>query len=485
MRNSPLKELLAVGTAALGLTLIVGLATRFPALLNSDSSYAASCGSNTYLLANFTDYQFSTGTVRPNEVIYNNDSRFSFFSVPDQLNNSEYVKTENVGLKDSINDNYWAVYMCKPGKVYVLYRRITGQTPPSWITSAYQKESPNSVNPSDLSQFVVRKNTSNALGLYDVYSRTLNSPDIVKFEGASSNQNQAHSMYIVALKPNTGGSTPTNTPRPSTTSTPSVTNSPRPGVETPRPTVIGTPQKTGAPTATPRPTVTAAPTQPPSGGNAQYPAQVLNLTNWKITLPLSGAPETKQPALATFKHDTFFRVNAGGGVLFRAPVNGGTTGGSSYARSELREMANNGTSNASWSTSSGKHSLYIDQMVTKLPNTKPHVVVGQIHDGGDDVTVFRVEGSQLWITNGDSTHGHLVDGNFQLNKRFTVKFEVQNNVTRYYYNGNLLAYSLNQSYSGAYFKAGAYTQANCGNSSPCSADNYGEVIIYDLQLSHQ
>jgi hypothetical protein len=36
-------------------------------------------------------------------------------------------------------------------------------------------------------------------------------------------------------------------------------------------------------------------------------------------------------------------------VTFTAPVNGTTTSGSKYPRSELREMTNNGLSNASWS----------------------------------------------------------------------------------------------------------------------------------------
>ncbi|MGH3823751.1 MAG: hypothetical protein ACRDRA_13125 [Pseudonocardiaceae bacterium] len=37
----------------------------------------------------------------------------------------------------------------------------------------------------------------------------------------------------------------------------------------------------------------------------------------------------------------------------------------------------------------------------------------------------------------------------------------------------------------ANFKAGAYTQANCKNSSPCKASNYGEVVIYRVTVSHQ
>jgi hypothetical protein len=35
-----------------------------------------------------------------------------------------------------------------------------------------------------------------------------------------------------------------------------------------------------------------------------------------------------------------------------------------------------------------------------------------------------------------------------------------------------------------YFKAGAYTQANCGNSDPCDSDNYGEVHISSIKVTH-
>jgi hypothetical protein len=235
-------------------------------------------------------------------------------------------------------------------------------------------------------------------------------------------------------------------------------------------------------TPTPTPVTTITPTT-----TATLPAQILNLSNWKITLPIgtAGSPtEIKQPALATYKIDPWFVVQ-GAGVRFRAPVNGTTTSGSSYPRSELREMTSNGTANASWSSTSGTHTMTIDQMVTALPNTKPHIVVGQIHDSSDDVSVFRLEDTTLWITDGNTTHAYAVDTNMTLGKRFTVKFEVSGGKIKYYYNGTLLPFTESKSFSGAYFKAGAYTQANCSNSSPCSASNYGEAIIYNVTVTHQ
>jgi len=279
--------------------------------------------------------------------------------------------------------------------------------------------------------------------------------------------------YVIWLENYGKVPSPTNTHTP--TPRPTATNTPRPSVSA-----------TATPTSTPTRTITNTPT-PTTISGATYPAQILNLTNWKETLPLgsSGSPtEIKQPQLATYKIDPWFVVK-GSGVQFRAAVNGVTTSGSSYPRSELREMTSNGTVNAAWSSTSGTHTMTVDTMVTHLPNTKPHLVIGQIHDSADDVSVFRVEGTTLWITDGNTTHGYAVDTNFTIPKRVTIKFEVSGGKIKYYYNGTLLPFTETKSFSGAYFKAGAYTQANCTNSSPCDTSNYGEVVMYSVTVTHQ
>ena len=55
-------------------------------------------------------------------------------------------------------------------------------------------------------------------------------------------------------------------------------------------------------------------------------------------------------------------------------------------------------------------------------------------------------------------------------------------VIRAYVDGQLVA-TINRVFGGAYFKAGAYTQANCGDASPCATENYGEVLIYALKVT--
>ena len=70
-----------------------------------------------------------------------------------------------------------------------------------------------------------------------------------------------------------------------------------------------------------------------------------------------------------------------------------------------------------------------------------------------------------------------------LNTAFEVKFVVGGGQIKAYYNGNQVG-TISKSFSGGYFKAGAYTQANCSNSAPCSSSNYGQVVITGLTVTH-
>ncbi|OGE70564.1 hypothetical protein A2617_03365 [Candidatus Daviesbacteria bacterium RIFOXYD1_FULL_41_10] len=232
-----------------------------------------------------------------------------------------------------------------------------------------------------------------------------------------------------------------------------------------------------------------SPTPTPAVILAASPQTAINLADWKLTLPIGSVEsptEIKQPALNTYQIDPWFVANSGGGVRFRAAVNGVTTSGSGYPRSELREMTDNGSTKASWSSTSGTHTMFIDQAITSLPKTKQHVVAGQIHDSLDDVIVIRLESSKLYI-NVDGKNIYTLDSNYTLGKRFTVKFVVSGGKTSIYYNNSAdPSYILDKSYSGGYFKAGVYTQSNCTKevSGLCSDSNFGEVVIYQLNVTH-
>ena len=219
----------------------------------------------------------------------------------------------------------------------------------------------------------------------------------------------------------------------------------------------------------------------------QYPSQVIDLSKWKLTLPIGseGSPkEITQPSLKTFMSKPYFQPTSDcNAVVFRAPVDGATTSGSKNPRSELREMGENGGS-AAWSSSSGTHTLVVDEAFTKLPEGKPQLVGAQIHDDKDDISVFRLEGTNLYVTDGNNPHYKLVTSSYQLGTRYQAGFVVSDNTVKAYFNGKLVA-TLSKSFSSAYFKAGAYTQANCSNVSACDQNNYGETMIYGVKATHQ
>lgn len=255
-------------------------------------------------------------------------------------------------------------------------------------------------------------------------------------------------------------------------------------------------------TGGPIPTNTPSPTPITS---CTYPADILSLRNWKITLPIgSGSPlEIKPTGILTYKIDPWFIPTQNcTGVQFRAhtssPV---TTSNSSYPRSELRERTTDGSTDISWSNSSGTHTMTIDQAIMMVPKGKRHVVAGQIHDGSDDVTVFRLElpdnstgnvGS-LYVTDGNNTHAKEIINNYTLGTRFQVRFVATAGKIEMYYKPNTatnftLVHTINKTISGSYFKAGAYTQSNCTKEteygSACAVDNYGEVVIYNVTVEH-
>ncbi|MCP3805590.1 polysaccharide lyase family 7 protein [Allokutzneria sp. A3M-2-11 16] len=215
------------------------------------------------------------------------------------------------------------------------------------------------------------------------------------------------------------------------------------------------------------------------------PGKVLNLKNWKLQLPI-GEPEKpteiSQPALDTYTKDPWFKTTpACDGVQFRAAVNGVSTGGSQYPRSELREM--DGSEKAAWSTSDGTHTMVVDQAITAVPAQKPQVIAGQVHNTSSHLIMFRLDGTNLYIHYADNSRYKLVTSDYRLGQRFQVKFVASGGKISAYYN-DILQTTVSKQTTTAYFKAGAYTLAHCDNSSPCNTSNYGQVVIYKLSVSH-
>jgi hypothetical protein len=216
-----------------------------------------------------------------------------------------------------------------------------------------------------------------------------------------------------------------------------------------------------------------------------HPSDVLNLKSWKLTLPTGkkeDPTEILQPKLTGYEVSPYFINNGCTSVTFRAPTNGVTTSSSGYPRSELREMKSNGKDEASWSSSSGTSTMEWEEAFTRVPNTKRHLVGGQIHGAEDDVITIRLEYPKLFIEhNGDE--GTTLTTSYKLGTHIKVKWIVSGGKIKTYYNGALKETYAKKA-SGLYFKAGAYTQSNCEKGAPCSSSNYGEVILYSLKVTH-
>lgn len=239
--------------------------------------------------------------------------------------------------------------------------------------------------------------------------------------------------------------------------------------------------------------LTAASAALSSVAAAETPAEVLNLTNWKLTIPrdcsggTSGtACEIKQPALNTYT-STWFRVpSTGGSILFRADAQGArTSSATKYARSELRQM--NGSSNAAWSCTGKTTSMHMRLAIKHTPTEKPEVVVGQIHDASDDLLMIKYTGpsgangssdtGKLEARFNDDTTTKLITSSYQLGTEITLDIAIAAGKATIMYNGRTVVSGQAIRSGTCYWKAGMYIQANTSTDSPTA---YGEVSMRDL-----
>lgn len=229
--------------------------------------------------------------------------------------------------------------------------------------------------------------------------------------------------------------------------------------------------------------------------HAINPGDVLDLSNWKLTIPrdCSGgttgtACEIKQPELNTYS-STWFRVpSTGGAILFRADAQGAkTSSNTKYARSELRQM--NGTSNAAWSCTGKTTSMQMRYAIKHTPINKPEVVVGQIHDASNDLLLIKYTGPSG--ANGSSDVGKLearfnndsttklITSSYQLGTEITIDIFVSAGKVTINYNGRTVVSGQAITSGTCYWKAGMYIQANTSTDSPTA---YGEVSMRGLTV---
>ena len=251
------------------------------------------------------------------------------------------------------------------------------------------------------------------------------------------------------------------------------------------------------------------PTKPPS--EVGYPADVLDLTNWKLTLPVDGdgddrADEIRQPCLAVPCYDptrkmydnplfkvpftsVWFHVNdKRDGVVFRAPVNGATTSGSENARSELRELApadkDGDEVEARWSNKgSAVHTMELEQAILATPRRYQSVVSAQIHNDDDDVILIKYRDGRLFANADSGDFDETLDDNYRLGTRFKLRLQAtQGSISVTYNDTKTVVYK--KASDTMYFKAGVYNQSNLEKYPDEAPNSYGEVVIYKLKVTH-
>jgi hypothetical protein len=200
--------------------------------------------------------------------------------------------------------------------------------------------------------------------------------------------------------------------------------------------------------------------------------------------------------LSTYQNPKYFYTAADGAMTFVAPVNGATTSGSSYARSELREM--NGTANAAWDLKTGGF-MSATLEVDAAPNRDGmggRIIVGQIHGQDDELVRLYWENGKLYFANDQAgssnkeTKFYFVNAsgqqpNVSLDERFSYTINAKGDTLE------VTVFADGQIYKSVskinsvwqsdkfYFKAGAYLGANESNGS-----GYGQTSFYDLNFNH-
>lgn len=117
------------------------------------------------------------------------------------------------------------------------------------------------------------------------------------------------------------------------------------------------------------------PARRPAG---RTPDPMIDLSTWNLSVPEPGQPaQISTQQLNNGYRSRYFRRNADGSLTFWAPVTGGTTAGSSYPRSELRETHRDGRP-AFWTYEQSNDQLAAILTVERLPSEQK-LIVGQIH----------------------------------------------------------------------------------------------------------
>ena len=232
-----------------------------------------------------------------------------------------------------------------------------------------------------------------------------------------------------------------------------------------------------------------------------FNSDLFNLTNWNLTLPVNSSGGTSGTAyeienLVGYENSKYF-YDSGSAMVFKAAVDGATTSGSNYARSELREMK--GETRAAWKLSEGgtlTATLEVDAVPKKSDGTPGRIIVGQIHGEDEELVRLYYENGKMYFMNDQAGSGNSEtkfllknasgqEPSISLNEKFSYKIDAHGDTLK------VDVYADGQTYSSTskinsvwqsdtfYFKAGLYLGVNESNGSGAA-----QVSFHGLDFGH-
>ncbi|MDP3293665.1 MAG: polysaccharide lyase family 7 protein [Nevskia sp.] len=231
------------------------------------------------------------------------------------------------------------------------------------------------------------------------------------------------------------------------------------------------------------------------------PAEVLNFTNWRLTLPINSAGGTSGLAgdISPMQligppgySSKFLYTDASGAVVFNAPSNGATTTpgeGSDNTRTELRELYKL-SGPTEWTNGVGG-TLTASCRVDRTPIDRKSVIIGQIHARGPILLLLTYDEAQRAVRakfynspNGSAATTVQVASNIGIGDRIDYRIQWIGSNISVTVNGRTVNRQTASSWNrvGVYFKAGAYNggSVNKGN----SAGDASQVAFFTLGLQH-
>ncbi len=231
--------------------------------------------------------------------------------------------------------------------------------------------------------------------------------------------------------------------------------------------------------------------------NPPAPPARIDLSHWKLTLPVDDSGNRQGHAAEVLpdrladggNHPEFFQVAADGALVFWCPVDGATTEGTEYPRTELRELLDPESPQVNW-PAAGLHVLRARCQVREVPSSQK-VIIGQIHSYTGKARPLvklqfykgRIEGL-VKISPDKGQDRKLVWEEIPLNAEVDYEIRLEDGRLDVTVNGrtqseNVVANDPAWGKQTFYFKAGAYVQDNMGPSTEGA-----RVVFSHLQMTH-